>query len=52
MIKQGMAWHTPSTEENSEYQQAEQEARETKLGLWAETNPIPPWKWRKHKVKK
>ena len=49
MIKQGYAWYYPFTKNNPEYQQAEQEARQAKRGLWADKNPIPPWEWRKSK---
>ena len=29
------------------YAQAESRARNDKLGLWAETSPVPPWDWRR-----
>ena len=51
MIKQGYAWFDPSYGENPVYQQAEQEARAAKRGLWADENPIPPWEWRAKKKK-
>ena len=47
MIKKGYAWYYPFDGENPEYKQAEQEAKEAKLGLWADKNPIAPWEWRK-----
>jgi len=25
----------------------EQEAREARIGLWADPQPVPPWEWRK-----
>jgi endonuclease YncB( thermonuclease family) len=25
----------------------EKEAREARIGLWVDPNPIPPWEWRK-----
>ncbi|MHB8883096.1 MAG: thermonuclease family protein [Thermodesulfovibrionales bacterium] len=31
----------------SEYLAAEKEARQKKLGLWADRNPTPPWEFRK-----
>lgn len=30
----------------ADWLQSEKKARETKIGLWAESNPIPPWEWR------
>ncbi|WP_434778694.1 thermonuclease family protein [Neisseria sp. Ec49-e6-T10] len=47
MIQQGHAWFDKSYGENPEYQQAQEEAKQAKRGLWADTNPIPPWEWRK-----
>lgn len=44
VIRQGYAW---ATSDKPSYQQANQEAREAKRGLWADLNPIPPWEWRK-----
>ena len=46
MIQQGYAWYYPFTKKNAEYQQAEQEAKAAKRGLWADDNPIPPWEWK------
>ena len=48
LIKQGYAWYYPFTKKNPEYQQAEQEARAAKRGLWADKNPVAPWEWRKN----
>ena len=47
MIQQGYAWYSPFTIQNDDYQQAEQEAKQAKVGLWAQPNPIPPWQWQK-----
>jgi hypothetical protein len=27
----------------------EKEAREARIGLWAEPQPVPPWEWRRQK---
>lgn len=51
-IKAGMAWHykqyqkeqTPS--DQSRYSNAEDQAREGKVGLWADSDPTPPWDFR------
>ena len=51
MIKQGYAWYYPFTKKNAEYQQAEQEAKAAKRGLWADKHAVAPWEWRKEKKK-
>lgn len=51
-VRAGYAWWTPSAASNQSqderdvYQQAEQAARNRKLGLWADPEPVPPWEWR------
>jgi micrococcal nuclease len=49
MIAEGYAWYYPFTKKNPEYQQAEQEAKAAKRGLWADVHAMPPWKYRKQK---
>ena len=52
-ITTGMAWwyrkyaYEQSVEESGCYEFAEQEARGKRVGLWRDTNPIPPWEFRK-----
>jgi endonuclease YncB( thermonuclease family) len=51
LVRGGMAWwyrqdvreQTPA--DQTEYQQAEFQAKIRRLGLWAEKNPVPPWQW-------
>ena len=51
-VKAGLAWTSPQyakdqmPEERESYQAAELQARRGRRGLWAENNPVPPWKWR------
>lgn len=50
MVKRGYAWayvQYLKRPHASEYIEAEKEARSKKLGLWQESNPTPPWEWRK-----
>lgn len=47
MIRAGMAWHYKQYSSNLEYSQLEVEARNQRLGLWQENNPIEPWIVRK-----
>jgi endonuclease YncB( thermonuclease family) len=49
MIKLGMAWHFKRYSDNATYAQLELKARKDKAGLWQDSNPIPPWDWRKPK---
>jgi endonuclease YncB( thermonuclease family) len=52
-IQIGLAWHYKKYEneqqdsEKAAYAKAENEARTSKIGLWTETEPTPPWEWRK-----
>lgn len=52
-ITSGMAWwyekyaNDQSKDDADRYHQAEQDARQSRTGLWAESVPMPPWEWRK-----
>lgn len=54
-IQRGLAWHykkyekEQDVEDRSIYADAEYLAQRDKLGLWAESNPMPPWDFRKQK---
>ena len=51
-IKEGMAWwirqdtHAQSAEDQSAYESAELMAKMRRMGLWGQTNPVPPWTFR------
>ncbi len=51
-IKAGLAWHykkyqgEQSEEDREAYSEAEIMARSKRLGLWANEEPVAPWKWR------
>ena len=47
MLEEGMAWHYRQYSKNKRLQQAEDEARAKKKGLWSDPNPAAPWDWRK-----
>ena len=52
-VKAGFAWHykkyqhEQSLEDRQLYAEAEDNAREGRLGLWRENNPNPPWEHRR-----
>jgi endonuclease YncB( thermonuclease family) len=55
LIKEGFAWayakYLPeaSPEIQAQYPAAETAARVSRLGLWVDSNPLPPWEYRKAK---
>ncbi len=49
MVKQGFAWVYRQYAKDKSLYTLEDSAKEGKLGLWAEPNPIPPWEWRRSK---
>jgi endonuclease YncB( thermonuclease family) len=52
-VTDGMAWwyrryaNEQSAEDRGRYESAENESRLRKRGLWRDTDPVPPWEWRK-----
>lgn len=50
MIESGLAWVYRKYDKGHEHLYAiEEEARNARLGLWTDSNPIAPWDWRKAK---
>lgn len=53
MVKAGYAWHykyfskNQTTDDRQVYSAAEDNAKLLKSGLWEDSNPVPPWIWRK-----
>lgn len=52
LLKAGLAWYHQSHTSRQDYADAEKEARNAKIGLWADKDPTPPWEWREIKRKK
>lgn len=52
-VKDGMAWwyrkysKEQTAEDQSAYEHAELMAKLKRLGLWGDTNPVPPWDFRR-----
>lgn len=51
-VKAGQVWwykdyaKTQSLSDRKLYEQAEQDARQARIGLWQGAKPTPPWQWR------
>lgn len=52
-VKRGMAWHykayqrEQSASDRVTYAEAEEAAREERVGLWRDAQPVPPWDFRR-----
>eukprot|EP00250_Pteridium_aquilinum_P013323 c21272_g1_i1 orf=140-1216(-) len=49
LLKNGACWHYIAYDKRRELSEWEQEARGKRLGLWAKSNPVKPWEYRKDK---
>lgn len=48
MVRRGHAWwYKRYARLNSDLREAQEHAKGFQLGLWAESNPTPPWEWRR-----
>ena len=46
MIESGNAWYYKQYAKEYPLENAEIEARRKSIGIWKDSNPIPPWEWR------
>jgi micrococcal nuclease len=49
LLRNGLAWHYKYFNQDEELSELEQEAKNKKIGLWKEPNPVAPWDWRREK---
>lgn len=49
LVKEGLAWVQPDWSGDQSLKDMEELARAAGTGLWAESNPVPPWKWKSSK---
>ena len=50
MVAAGYAWwYQHFAPKERKLATSEQQAREQRLGLWADPHPVPPWEWRRSK---
>lgn len=52
LIRKGFAWHYTKYSKDPILNELEQQARENKYGLWADSSSIAPWEFRKRKKNK
>jgi micrococcal nuclease len=50
-VRDGFAWRYVRYDKAGEFTDAEREAREKRHGLWADPNPVPPWEYRREKLR-
>jgi len=56
-IKRGMAWHYKKymneqvLQDRLDYLHAQENAHNIRIGLWGDSDPMPPWEFRKYKRK-
>lgn len=48
-VRRGMAWVYTKYSHDTAFPLLEQEAKESRRGLWADPAPVPPWEWRHNK---
>nr|WP_241392386.1 thermonuclease family protein [Serratia entomophila] len=46
MVENGAAWVYDQYNTDSSLPALQRRAKEQKHGLWADSNPVPPWEWR------
>lgn len=49
LVRSGMAWVFDRYVTDRSLYSLQDEAREDRRGLWVDSDPVPPWEWRKHK---
>jgi micrococcal nuclease len=49
IVASGFAWQYKRYSSSKRLSQIEASAREERLGLWMDDNPVPPWEFRKYK---
>ena len=47
LVRNGLAWHYQTGAGDRRLAEAEKAARAARAGLWADADPIPPWRWRR-----
>lgn len=46
LLKEGLAWWQRSASSDASLEMLEELAKASRKGLWADSDPVPPWKWK------
>jgi len=49
LLSAGLAWHDKRVDDEWMFATAEDDARTERRGLWADEDPVPPWRWQSAK---
>jgi micrococcal nuclease len=49
LLKNGLAWHYLQYDQNPSWNILERSARQKKIGLWQQPEPVAPWNFRRRK---
>ena len=53
LLRKGLAWwYQPFVPFERGFKYLQDEAREARVGLWADPNPMPPWRWQGTPIRK
>ena len=47
LVAEGLAWHYTQYSDDPVLAQAEAQARVSRIGLWSQPSPVPPWEFRR-----
>ncbi len=47
LLANGLAWHSTRHDGSQLYAELQRDAKTNRRGLWADSDPQPPWEWRK-----
>ena len=45
LLAAGLAWHDKRVDDEWMFATTEDDARTERRGLWADEDPVPPWRW-------
>jgi endonuclease YncB( thermonuclease family) len=49
LLRNGMVWHYTEYDKNPVWARFQEEAKQSRRGLWSQPNPTPPWQWRRER---